>query len=75
MTRELLTVQKIPASLYPASYPAWLFNLARMDEALSRDFEMQWEWAGKDPPIRGRDGGHGIGARYVGQFWRRRAVT
>lgn len=68
MTRELLTVQVVPPSIYPASYPAWLFDRAKLNSTLSRYFEKQWEWAGKDPPLHGR----GIGARFSGQLWRRR---
>ena len=72
MTSELLTVQKLPSSLYPASYPGWLFDPEKLENTLSKSFEKQWQWQGKDPPIRGRGNGHRIGARYIGQFWRRR---
>ena len=41
----------------------------KMDAALSFTYDKKMDWVGKDPPIRGR----GIGARYVGGFWRRRA--
>lgn len=68
MTRELITVQKIPPRLYAASYPAWLFDTGKMAAFLSATFEKVVAWDGKDPPIRGR----GIGARYIGEFWQRR---
>lgn len=65
-TRELITVQRIPPSLYQASYASWLFD-ANMTALLSAGYQKVMEWEGKDPPIRGR----GIGARFVGEFWRR----
>jgi len=68
ITSELLTVQVLPPSLYPASYPAWLLDPEKLDSALSRQYDKQWAWVGKDPPIHGR----GIGARFSGQLWRRR---
>ncbi len=64
---EVITVQRLPGSLYTGSYPCWIFDLAKMDAFLGRWFEKAADWDGKDPPIAGR----GIGARYVGQFWRR----
>lgn len=70
MTRELITIQKLPPrTLYPGSYASWLFDSSKIDAALSSAYEKQMAWAGKDPPIRGR---RGIGANYVGSFWRRR---
>ena len=68
LTRELITVQKIPRKLYPASYPAWLFDMKKMDSFLSIHFEQVACWDGKDPQIRGRN----IGANYIGQFWQKR---
>lgn len=75
MTHELLTVQKLPPSMYCASYPSWLFEPHKLDGALSKSFAKQWEWSGKDPPMRGRVRGRRIGARFVGHFWRRRHGT
>lgn len=68
MTEELITRQVIPETLYPASYPCWLFDCKKMWTSLAEEYELVFEWNGKDPPIRGR----GIGATFVGAFWRRR---
>lgn len=72
LTNELLTVQNIPASIYPASYPCWLFDPAGTSRILSAAFTPWAEWKGKDPPIYGRGNWRRIGARFVGQCWRRR---
>lgn len=68
LTKELITVQVVPRSLYEASYPSWLFDADKFASALGEDYELLAEWQGKDPPIRGP----GIGACFVGSFWRKR---
>ncbi len=68
LTKELITVQVVPPSLYAASYASWLFDADKFASTLSEDYELLAEWKGKDPPIRGR----GIGARFAGSFWRRK---
>lgn len=67
-TKELITVQIVPRSLYEASYPSWLFDADKFASTLGEHYELLAEWEGKDPPIRGP----GIGACFVGSFWRRR---
>lgn len=67
-TRELITVQVIPKTLYPASYPSWLFDQKRFFEVIDRTYDRIAEWRGKDPPIRGR----GLGAEFHGLLLRRR---
>jgi putative methyltransferase (TIGR04325 family) len=69
LTSELITVQVLPRTLYPASYPSWLFDCERLNARLGAYYERLAEWEGKDPPIYGR----GIGARFRGSFWRLRA--
>lgn len=68
LTKELITVQMIPQSLYRASYPSWLFDCEQMRKVLNRNYERLMEWDCKDPPIRGR----GIGAHFTGVFLRKR---
>lgn len=67
-TQELITVQVVPPSLYPASYPSWLFDCEKMKLSLSHRYERLMEWEGMDPPIRGR----GIDAQFSGFFLRKR---
>lgn len=67
-TRELITVQVIPPSLYPASYPSWLFDCPRMLARLEEHYRLLATWDGKDPPIRG----WGKGATFKGYFLQRK---
>ncbi|MER2513612.1 MAG: methyltransferase, TIGR04325 family [Nitrosomonas ureae] len=68
LTRELITVQVIPLSLYSASYPSWLFDCPRMMARLGYHYELLTDWEGKDPPIRG----WGKGAEFRGYLLHRR---
>lgn len=68
LNREMITVQVVPRRLYPASYPSWLFDCARLISTLERHYEVLATWEGKDPPIRG----WGKGAVFRGYFLRRR---
>jgi putative methyltransferase (TIGR04325 family) len=34
-SRDILTVQKVPAEIYRASYPCWIFSRARLAEAFA----------------------------------------
>ena len=70
MTRELITVQVIPSSMYSASYPSWLFDCPRMLERLGEHYDLLASWDGKDPAIRG----WGIGAEFRGYFFKRHGV-
>jgi putative methyltransferase (TIGR04325 family) len=36
--RDILTVQKVPAEIYAASYPCWIFSRARLLEAFAPDY-------------------------------------
>ena len=67
---EIISVQRVPASIYRASYPCRLFAPGFLSAAMAPAFERAFDWAGSDPPIRGRGG---IGAAYVGSCWRRRS--
>lgn len=67
-TREMITVQHIPASLYRASYPSWLFDRQRFIEYLERNYELISQWDGKDPPIGSN---RRIGAHFQGFLFRR----
>lgn len=68
LTRELITVQVVPPSLYSASYPSWLFDCPRMLARLERHYRLLAAWEGKDPPIRG----WGKAAEFKGYFLRRK---
>lgn len=50
IARDRLTVQHVPASIYgwPVSYPAWIFNRARLLEHLSRRYEVDTEFPTPD---------------------------
>lgn len=37
---DRLTVQKVPPEIYPASYPAWFFNLEKFLNYFSREYEL-----------------------------------
>lgn len=39
LDRDLVTVQMVPPSIYPASYAAWVFSL----EGLKRTLEIEWD--------------------------------
>lgn len=67
LTRELITVQMIPPSLYPASYPSWIFDCPRLLAKLEHHYRLLAAWDGKDPPIRG----WGKGAEFRGYFFQR----
>jgi putative methyltransferase (TIGR04325 family) len=67
LTRELITVQVVPPSLYAASYPSWLFDCPRMLERLGEHYELLATWEGKDPAIRGWR----KGAEFRGYFFQR----
>lgn len=71
MTQELITTQVIPASLYAASYPLWLFDCPMMKRNLAQYYELLAEWDGKDPPIRGK----GIGATFSGYLFKKRETA
>ena len=70
ITREMITVQVIPSSMYSASYPSWLFDCPRMLERLGEHYDLLAAWDGKDPAIRG----WGIGAEFRGYFFKRHGV-
>lgn len=67
LTHQLITVQVVPPSLYPASYPSWLFDCHKLLERLVEHYELLAAWEGKDPAIRG----WGIGAEFRGYFFKR----
>jgi putative methyltransferase (TIGR04325 family) len=42
---DWLTVQHVPASVYPASYPCWFFNRDKLIGALAGHWQVDDEWA------------------------------
>jgi putative methyltransferase (TIGR04325 family) len=45
---DRLTVQKVPPSIYEASYPAWFFNEAKFMSALERKYDLVESFEGDD---------------------------
>jgi len=45
---DRLTVQKVPPSIYDASYPAWFFNEAKFMKALERKYDLVESFEGED---------------------------
>ena len=41
---DRLTVQKVPPAIYPASYPAWFFNLEKFRAFFARDYDLVAEF-------------------------------
>jgi putative methyltransferase (TIGR04325 family) len=41
---DRLTVQKVPPEQYPASYPAWFFNLGKLRGFFAKDYELMAEF-------------------------------
>ncbi|CAK0763319.1 Methyltransferase, TIGR04325 family [Gammaproteobacteria bacterium] len=71
VTHELITIQVIPSSLYPASYPSWLFDCPRMLAILAQQYRLLATWEGKDPQIRG----WGKAAEFNGYFLQRKVYA
>lgn len=45
---DRLTVQKVPAEIYPASYPAWLLSLDKFTNFMSEHYELITDTTNKD---------------------------
>jgi putative methyltransferase (TIGR04325 family) len=45
---DRLTVQKVPASIYPASYPAWILNFDRFHARMLSDYELIADYESTD---------------------------
>jgi putative methyltransferase (TIGR04325 family) len=41
---DRLTIQKVPPEQYPASYPAWFFNLEKLRGFFAKDYELMAEF-------------------------------
>jgi putative methyltransferase (TIGR04325 family) len=46
--RDRLTVQRVPASIYDASYPCWFFDRANLLASLGGDWRVVEEWITED---------------------------
>lgn len=46
--RDLLTVQRVPPSIYEASYPCWFFDRQGLLEPFLRDYVLREEWTTAD---------------------------
>lgn len=51
-----LLVQRIPASIYPASYPMWVFSDSQLRAHLSQHWHMVSRYVGADGQARSREG-------------------
>ena len=52
---DIPTLQKVPAHIYPASYPAWILSWERMMDALD-GWHIVASFPGIEPPMRTRKG-------------------
>ena len=50
--RDLLTVQRVPAEIYPASYPCWVFSRRRLLEAFGPRYRLLASFAEASGPWR-----------------------
>lgn len=63
-TRDRLTVQHVPALVYPASYPAWLMARDGLLRHFAGRYELKVEFRGQDLPAGG--------AEFFGYYFERR---
>ena len=63
--RDRLTVQHVPALVYPATYPAWLMSREGILRHFAADYELKVEFRGQDLPAGG--------AEFFGFYFERRA--
>jgi putative methyltransferase (TIGR04325 family) len=47
---DRLCIQKVPAHIYPASYPAWLFGRTKFLSTLNREYEKVGEFQAEHTP-------------------------
>lgn len=66
---HVLTIQRVPSTIYRASYPAWILSLPRMLAALSRDWDLVEEFRTLEKPMT-TDAGRPF--RWIGMTLRRR---
>jgi putative methyltransferase (TIGR04325 family) len=50
-SRDLVAVQHVPASIYPASYPVWLFAQESISRALASSYQCLAEFQASEAPI------------------------
>ena len=53
---DRLCVQKVPAFIYPASYPCWIFSRPRLLQTLARDWQLVCAFPGAEGAMRTNDG-------------------
>jgi putative methyltransferase (TIGR04325 family) len=51
VSRDRLTVQKVPSSIYKASYPAWIFSESRLHAHLARGYTLLSDFTANEPPL------------------------
>jgi len=53
--QDVLTVQKVPPHIYPASYPCWIFDQQKLINVLQKDYHIHAEFEGVDNPFNYRN--------------------
>ena len=66
MSNEILTVQIVPSSIYPASYPSWIFNYQQLLRFLEEKYALLCEFDSSDGCIENNR----IKADYKGVFFK-----
>lgn len=63
-SRDLLCVQKVPASIYRGSYPCWIFSRGKLESALAKRHVLRASFEDPAGTLRG-DGGEFVLQGYV----------
>lgn len=67
LAEDIVVVQEVPASIYPASYPCWLFSRSSLLAQLQQD----WELLASFPALDGVFDANGVAASFTGMILRR----
>lgn len=68
ISADRLVVQRVPESIYPASYPCWLFSRERFVASV----DSEWQILADFPSIDGTADTGGVSFRFCGMIMRRR---
>jgi putative methyltransferase (TIGR04325 family) len=68
-SNDRLVVQQVPESIYPASYPCWIFSRERFVATL----ETEWEMLADYPSVDGVMAADGMRVEFGGMIMRRRS--
>lgn len=67
LDKELITIQKVPYTIYRASYPCWIFSRTRLLQHLTQSFNLKFEFDAIDRPL----GKKNLTAAYKGMYFTR----